>query len=196
MTSRIKNLSVAALSTMLLCTFANHGSAQSASKNDGFGAAQVSKFKIRSGSSQYSVASIQNRLTRQSVSSAGVRGVNQRNFLGGTSNSLAPRSKPFSGITRGPTVSPYLALSSPRASGSDYQSLIRPQQRAQRDNRRQQSDAIEKQRRLNQMAARAPFNTRGDEKRAPTGHAAVFLSLGSYQNTASYFPPPSQPKRR
>jgi hypothetical protein len=197
MTSRIYQLSAAALATVLLCASADHGWAQSSTKSDGFGASQVSRFKIRSGAGQYSVSNIQNRLSRQSVTSAGVRGVNQRNFLSTSSRSnLSQRSKPFSGVTRGPTVSPYLALSSPRASGSDYQSIIRPQQRRQRDNQRQQSAAIQQQRRLNQMAVKAPYSTRGDETRAPTGHAAVFQSLGSYQNTGGFFPPPSPPKRR
>ncbi|NOZ40521.1 MAG: hypothetical protein GXP24_09880 [Planctomycetes bacterium] len=113
-----------------------------------------------------------------------------------SSSSLTLRKKPFSSISRGPSVSPYLALSAPRAAASDYQTIIRPQQRKQRENQRQQAFAIRRLQQLNKMAARAPYSATGDENRAPTGHAAVFQSLGSYQNTGNYFPPPSRPKQR
>lgn len=190
------------MGSFLYCSLAGNGCAQFSTKaenqleSEGFGAAQVSRFKVRAGASQYSVSNIQNRLSRQSVSAAGVRGVNQRNFLSATTNTLSRPSKPFSGVKQGPTISPFLALSSPRASASDYQTLIRPQQRARRENDREQAYALQRRRSLNQMAARAPFSTTGDDQRAPTGHAAVFQSLGSYQNTGNYFPPPSQPKQR
>ena len=192
MTTTIRNLSVAALSAILVVALSGNGWSQAT----GYGAAQVSSFQGRNSSSHFSVSNIENRIKNRSVSNVGVPGVNRSNFLSTSSNALSRSSKPFASLNRGPAVSPYLALSAPRASASDYQSIIRPQQQAQRDNQRQQAFSIQRQRRLNQMAARAPFSTTGDEASAPTGHAAVFQSLGSYQNTGNYFPPPSRPKQR
>jgi len=197
MISTIKNLSFLALTTGLCCTFATDGWAQASSQSGGFGAASISRLRSRStGNGAFSVKGIQNRDLSRSVSRTGVQGINQRNFLSTATSPLSRSSKPFSSISRGPAVSPYLALSAPRAAASDYQTIIRPQQRKQRENQRQQAFAVQRQQRLNQMAARAPYSTTGDENSASTGHAAVFQSLGSFQNTGNYFPPPSRPKQR
>lgn len=187
---------VATLSAILLSMLTGTSWAQSSTKNSGFGSAQVANLQNQNSASQFSVGRIQNSIRNRAVGPVGVQGVNARNFLSPTSGSRSQASKPFSSLTRGPTVNPYLALSAPRASASDYYNLIRPQQQQQRVNQRQQALNIQQQRRLNQLAARAPFSTTGDENSAPTGHAAVFQSLGSYQNTGGYFPPPSQPKQR
>lgn len=193
MITTIKKLGVLALSAVLCCAFVGEGQAQSSSK--GFGATSVTAFQANNSASRFSVQNVRNSIRNRSASIVGIPGVNQRNFLG-SSSSMSQRSKPFSSVARGPTVSPYLALSAPRASASDYYNLIRPQQQQRRENQRQQMQTIQQQRRLNQMAARAPYSATGDENSAPTGHVAVFQSLGSYQNTGSYFPPRSQPKKR
>jgi len=185
-----------ALSTLLSGVFAVDGFAQSGSKDPGFGSATLRGLQIRNSASRFSVQNIQNRIRNQAVPAIGTLGVNRRNFLGNSSSQGSKQPKPFSGISQGPTVSPYLALSAPRASASDYYNIIRPQQQKQSENRRQQAFSIQRQRQLNQMAARAPYSATGDENSAPTGHAAVFQSLGSYQNTGGYFPPPSAPKGR
>ena len=170
--------------------------ARAQSDQQGFGNASVAQAIVNNSVQRYSVSNItRSNLNRASSSLVGVPGVNQRNFLG-AGGGISSRSKPFSSVTQGPTVSPYLALSAPRAAASDYYNIIRPQQQQRRENQRQQRQAIQQQRRLNQMAARAPFSTTGDENSAPTGHVAVFQSLGSYQNTGGYFPPPSRPKQR
>lgn len=182
--------------SMLLCVApAVDVFAQSDTK--GFGEAALGGLRNRNSAARFSVNNIQNSIRNRSVPTVGVRGVNQRNFLGNSpSSSLSQRSKPFSGISQGPTVSPYLALSAPRASASDYYNVVRPQQQQRQQNQRSQMQSMQKNRQLNQMAARAPYSTRGDENQAPTGHVAVFQSLGSYQNTGGYFPPPSPPKQR
>lgn len=179
---------------VLVLLSASNGFAQSG--QNGFGEATVRQLLTNNSAQRFSASTIvQRNLNRASSSFVGVPGVNQRNFLG-SGGASSPRRKPFSSVTQGPAVSPYLALSAPRASASDYYNVIRPQQQQRRENQRQQRQAIQQQRRLNQMAARAPFSTTGDENRAPTGHVAVFQSLGSYQNTGGYFPPPSRPKQR
>lgn len=162
----------------------------------GFGTTQAENL-IRSNSAErFSAQTVQRSLMQRSTLAVGVPGVNQRNFLGSTATPASLRTKPFSAVTRGPAVSPYLALSAPRASASDYYNIIRPQQQQRRENERQQIRTLQQQRRLNQLAARAPYSTTGDENQAPTGHVAVFQSLGSFQNTGNYFPPPSPPKQR
>ncbi len=188
----IKYLNVAAFSVLSLGLFTGEGWAQSGGYSD----ALLSGFKNRTSGSRFTATGIQNRLSNRSAVRPGVAGINQRNFLSTGSSPLTQLSKPFSSITRGPSVSPYLSLSSRGASASSYQSIIRPQQRKQRENQRQQAFAIQRQRKLNQLAARAPYSATGDESQAPTGHAAVFQSLGSFQNTGNYYPPPSSPKRK
>lgn len=188
----IKSLNVAVLSALLLSLFACEGWAQSGGYSD----ALLAGLKGRTNASRFSVAGIEGRLMNRSALRPGVAGINLRSFLGTGPSTLTQRKKPFSSISRGPSVSPYLALSAPRAAASDYQTIIRPQQRKQRENQRQQAFAIRRLQQLNKMAARAPYSATGDENRAPTGHAAVFQSLGSYQNTGNYFPPPSRPKQR
>ena len=190
-----KYLLAPSLAVLLGLALAGEGLAQDPANFTGFGTQQTQNLINRNSASRFSSSYIQNSIINRSAATVGVAGVNQRNFLGSTGIST-PRSKPFSSVTQGPTVSPYLALSAPRASASDYYNVIRPQQQQRRESQRQQRQDIQQQRRLNQMAARAPFSTTGDENRAPTGHVAVFQSLGSYQNTGGYFPPPSRPKQR
>ena len=199
----MNKLLVAAFSAIVcIVFFVSEASAQSgtrsggsASRPQGFGSATTNNFRRQNSAARFSSAQIQQNLLNRSATVVGVPGVNSRNFLGSSSSS-ASRNKPFSALQQGPTVSPYLALSAPRASASDYYSVIRPQQQQRAANQRQQRQTLHQQRRLNQLAAQAPFSTTGDQNSAPTGHAAVFQSLGSYQNTSSYFPPPSPPKRQ
>jgi len=194
----IQSLRVFALgffvAAFFLGTFSPEAFAQSGTK--GFGSTAASNFVNRNSASRFSTQRLTGDLRNQSVRAVGVPGVNQKNFLSNSSSPLGRKSKPFAGFSRGPSVSPYLALSAPRASAVDFQTIIRPQQQQNRANRRQQHQAAQQHRRLNQMAAKAPFSTTGDANRAPTGHAAVFQSLGSYQNTGGYFPPPSGGKAR
>lgn len=194
MKTMIEKFCVAALVACVGLTLASEGYAQSGTK--GFGTTQADLLRQQNSASRFTSQNIRTSLMSRATPTVGVAGVNQRNFLSSSSGNSVLRSKPFSGVSRGPTVSPYLALSAPRASASDYYNVIRPQQQQRSNNQRQQMRQLQQQRRLNQLAARAPFSTTGDENRAPTGHAAVFQSLGSFQNTGGYFPPPSRPKQR
>lgn len=191
MKSFLHKLNLFSFSTLAICLCGEPLMAQDTS---GYGASSVALIQARNSINRYTVNNVQAAVRNQAVSSVGERGVNLRNYLGSSSGSLSQRSKPFSASSRGPSVSPYLSLSAPRASASDYYSIIQPEQ--EREQRRQQRQALLRQRQLNQIAARAPYSTTGDETQAPTGHVAVFQSLGSFQNTGNYFPPPSQPKRR
>jgi len=84
-------------------------------------------------------------------------------------------------------VSPYLALNNSFNQVSDYYNIVRPQQEQQQVNQQLQRQNQANQRRLNQLAAKGPYSTRGDENSAPTGHSAVFQSLGTYLNTGGYY---------
>ncbi|MGI9327268.1 MAG: hypothetical protein ACR2PZ_18770, partial [Pseudomonadales bacterium] len=96
-------------------------------------------------------------------------------------------SKPFSSISRKPTVSPYLGLNSSFDQASSYFNNVRPQQQQQQVNQQLRRQNMANQHRLNQMAAAGPYSPRGDENAAPTGHTAVFQNLGTYLNTGGYY---------
>jgi hypothetical protein len=105
---------------------------------------------------------------------------------GGASRiSTGPVSKPFSNISREPTISPYMLLFNNdglRDTSFNYQTLVQPmlqqQQINQQVNRQQQQ--INQQ--ISAMAARNAFSVQGSEQLPPTGHAAVF------NNTLNFFP--------
>ena len=170
--------------------------AQSAPKS--FGSTIANEFKTQNSSSWHSANNVRTRLNENSVS---LNRFAPRNPPKRSPQAQKP-SKPFSSISRGPTVSPYLALSNPRGQVSDYFNIIKPQREQQRLNRQQQRTNQQLQRqnlanlhRLNEMAAEGPYDTRGSERMAPTGHTSFRQEyLGSYFNTGGYFPPPSEPK--
>jgi len=191
MTTSSKFLSIAILSIGVCSGFAANAWAQAG----GFGGTAVTRFQRANSSAQYSATATRNRVLQSSVGQVGVAGVNRRSFLSTDKTLLTQKSKPFSSVSRSPSVSPYLALSAPLATATDYYNVVRPQQQ-QRDQQRQTSYSIQRTHKLNQMAARGPYSTTGDQNSAPTGHAAVFQSLGSFQNTGNYFPPPSRPKQQ
>ncbi len=193
MSTRIGNLAIVTLSVIACLVYADLNWAQSGFK--GFGTQSTENLIRNNSAERFSTRFQQNQVLNRSIGFIGTPGVNQRNFLGSTGGA-GQRTKPFSSLSRGPSVSPYLALSAPRAAAADYYNVIRPQQQQRREDAARQRQTLQQQRRLNQLAARAPFSTTGDETKAPTGHVAVFQSLGSYQNTGGYFPPPSQPKKR
>lgn len=110
------------------------------------------------------------------------------NFIG-KSNAAKSNfsSKPFSSVSRSPAVSPYLGLTSSFNQATSYYNTVRPQQEQQRVNQQLSRQNYANQRRLNQLAAQGPYSAKGDQNSAPTGHAAVFQSLGNYLNTGGYF---------
>ncbi len=177
------------------------GTAYSQSGTTGYGAYQTNGIRNLNSSSQFTSTRIQQQLQHRSVN-------NDRQYLSRITPPArqAARqnvSKPFSSVSRGPTVSPYLALSNSRNQVSDYYNIVRPQREQRSLNRQQQQfnqqllrQNTANQHRLNEMAAAGPFDPKGSEDIAPTGHAAVHQSLGNYLNFGGYFPPPSEPKQR
>jgi len=163
--------------------------AQSNSKN--YGSRRARELSSSNNSSQFSSSGIQRRLRGLSVRRDRFAKPNL-----GPSRSLSsnPSSKPFSTISRSPTVTPYLALNNSFNQVSDYYNIVRPQQEQRRVNQQMQRQHETSRRRLNQLAAQGPYSRTGNENAAPTGHAAVFQSLGTYLNTGGYYagPPTSQ----
>jgi hypothetical protein len=111
------------------------------------------------------------------------KGVNKQIFstFNSSKNQTRKKNKPFSSSTRGPAVTPYLGLTGlPSGGAPNYYSNVKPQLDQQRLNQRAQRENMKMQHQLNQMSAQAPFNPKGSEQMAPTGHAAVYLDLGGY----------------
>ncbi len=171
------------------------GSVAAQAQQSGYAKRSLEVIKSRNSASYYSVPNLTRRNLASGISQVGVVGVNRRSFLG-SSNPRRPAPKPFSSINRGSTVSPYLSLGSSLNSTNDYYNLVRPQQQQRRRNEQVQRQLLANQQRLGQMSAQAPYNPRGNEDNAPTGHTAVFQSLGSYLTTGNYFPPPTAPKNQ
>jgi len=191
------SLVLSAVALVALCV--GTVSAQSSSK--GFGTTRANEFRNNNSSNRFSSDTMKSRLNYQSVS--------RNRFAPRASRTPPSRStaaqrapKPFSSISRGPAVSPYLALSDPRSQASDFYNIIQPRreqrrmnQQQQRVNQQLQRENQANQHRLNQMAAVGPFDPRGSETVAPTGHAAVFQHMGNYLSYGGYFPPPSPGKK-
>jgi hypothetical protein len=111
----------------------------------------------------------------------------------GAGNSFSG-SKPFSGFSQGPTVSPYLNLFRVDLSGNNalnYQTLVEPQLRQQQLNQQIQQKAQQTNYRLQAIAAQADFNPQGSREEFPTGHQTVFMYYGHYYPVAR----PVQKKR-
>ena len=161
----------------------------------GVGAVQANAFRIQNSARQFTTSRIRGQINAQSYGVAGVQGVNARRFgdaFAGTSSG----AKPFQSLNRGPSVTPYLGLSSSFNQVSDYYNIVRPQQEFQRAREQQarttertQRQLVAQQHRLNQMAAAPPFDIRGDDETPPTGHGVSYMSFGNFQSTGGYFAP-------
>jgi len=96
-------------------------------------------------------------------------------------NKSRPKKKPFSSTHRGPSVTPYLGLSGlPTGGAPNYYSNVKPRLDQQRINQQNQRRNQAMQHQLNQVAAQPPFNPKGSDTIAPTGHTAAFMNLGGY----------------
>jgi len=182
MITRYKAFAIVLSSTIGLVLTSHSALAQSGTKS--YGSNRISELTNRTGASRFSSKFIRDQLTASSVTRVRAAGSNLGAYKP-TSSSF--NSKPFSSISRKPTVSPYLALNNSFNQVSDYYNIVRPQREQQQVNQQLQRQNQANQRRLNQMAAKGPYSTRGDENSAPTGHTAVFQSLGTYLNTGGYF---------
>lgn len=175
------------LLTCLICMFAG----QSVRAQSGYGASLLKSYQNQASTRKYTLRAVQNQVANRSVSASGVYGVNRQNYSN-IFSSPSQRSKPFASLQRGPTVSPYLSLSSSLNGVSDYYNVVRPQQaqqEQQRANQRQQRQMYANERRLNQIAAQGPYDLQGDENLAPTGHSTTYLYNGNFGTTGNYFPP-------
>ena len=158
-----------------------------------FGQATTRSFVAQNSANRFSVGQIQQQINSRSFGAVGVAGVNRRTF-GDAFSASNNASKPFSSLNRGPSVSPYLALSGSLNSVSDYYNIVRPRQdfRRQREVQERQNQLAQRQimanqHRLNQLAARAPYDIRGDENQAPTGHAVTLMHFDNFQNRGGFF---------
>lgn len=103
------------------------------------------------------------------------------NFNLGSSPTLA--SKPFTGFSPEPTVSPYLNLFREDFDGNgdlNYSTLVRPQLQQQQFNSNVQRQNMEMARKVQAISAQPDFNPRGSESQYPTGHPTVFMYHGRY----------------
>jgi hypothetical protein len=103
-------------------------------------------------------------------------------------------SKPFTGFSQGPAVSPYLNLfrnDQNGFQGFNYSTLVQPELQQQQFNQRLQQENQQTTRRLQAISAQADYNVQGAKDQFPTGHQTVF------QYTGHYFPQqrPHQKKR-
>jgi len=92
-------------------------------------------------------------------------------------------SKPFSGYSPSPTVSPWLNLFREDFGGNsdlNYQTLVRPQLQQQQFNQQMQREAFESSRRLQALAASSAYNIQGSTTQPPTGHQSAFMYYGRY----------------
>ncbi len=174
---------------------------QAQDNSRGFGAAQIQALKARNSANQFTIDTANRQAINQGVTSVGVVGVNRQNFATGNRSPLVGNAgiagsgaKPFSRLDRGPTVSPYLALSNPFSTPSDYYNIVKPQQEQSRVNQQMARQQYTQSRKLNQLAAQGPYQITGTERYAPTGHGSGFMRFGTYMNTGGYFAPPTQPK--
>jgi len=164
----------------------------------GAASGELARIQRQNSSVQFSADQMNRQVLNRAAPMVGVRGVNMRNFMQPSGNQ-GPTSKPFSGIDRGPSVTPYLSLANPfnTVAGDEFFTQIRPQREQAQQRQRAQQTARQQavqQRRLSQAAAMGPYSITGSEEFAPTGHGATFMQMGAFQNTGGYFAPMTQPK--
>ncbi|RIK77456.1 MAG: hypothetical protein DCC67_12680 [Planctomycetota bacterium] len=147
------------------------------------GSSQVSAIMQRNSASAYSASQIQNSIINRALPRYGTPTNYNRGLLSNAFSTRQQPQRPFSNVQRGTNVTPYIGLLSENPFNSpttNYFALVRPQLEQQRMNERIQQQNIAMQRRLNDIAAMAPYDPSGSERMAPTGHAAVFMNFGGY----------------
>jgi hypothetical protein len=165
-------LTLSVLAVLCVLLVASDSQAQSA-----YTRAEINR--INSVSNPQSVA---NGLSVDRIRAAAIGSAIPRGVAPGLLNGALGRpNKPFSTISRGPSVTPYLALDQPFAnSATNYYTLVRPQLEQQRINQQMQRQTELMQRQLSQVTSRPPYDPQGSEMMAPTGHGAVYMNYGSY----------------
>lgn len=178
---------------LCLCLLADGSNLFGQAAMSNYAATQLNMLKNQNSASAYSIASFRQQAVTSAVGTTGVPGVNFRTY-GLQPTNLSSRRKPFSGAQMSPTVSPYLALSNPFATATDYYNIVRPQQEQRRINQQVAQRQYAQEKQLNQVAAQGPYSITGNEEMAPTGHSAGYMQYGAYSNTGTYFPAPTKPQ--
>ncbi len=184
---------LAIATTLVLTTFCFEAPRASAQN---VGAAALNNLYKQNSTSRFTIAREQQLVISQGIRPVGVPGVNRQNFAPRYLDDMSQKQKPFSRIDREPAVSPYLALSNPFSTASDYYNIVKPQQEQRRINQQVARQQYVQQKRLNEVAAQGPYSITGDDELAPTGHGSGFMQLGAYLNTGSYFAPPTAGKKQ
>ncbi len=93
-------------------------------------------------------------------------------------------SKPFSGYSAPPTISPYVNLFRTDANGAqnafNYTTLVRPELQQQQINQQLQRQQTQESRQLQRIAAQPQLNPQGSKDLYPTGHETTFQYYGHY----------------
>lgn len=165
---------------------------------------EVGRLRNQSLGSDLKATQISNRTLRQGVQ-VGIPGVRTLANPGSFSSSFGTRraasfdsfgsrsggAKPFSSVSRGPTVSPYLNLfvGTDGLAGDDevalnYQTLVKPQIRQQEINQSFQLQQQALNRRVQQLSARPAFDPRGSQTQSPTGHPTAFFNHSHFYPSA------------
>lgn len=142
-----------------------------------------------------------NSTLRNDLASTRIPGISNFQLTTGTASSGAGRtsastsipltggglsgSKPFSNITRSPTVSPFLNLFNTGIGGTsssfdNYNTLVRPQLDQQRTNRQLQLQNQKLNQRVQQISAQPAFQAQGSDRIMATGHSTVFGYYGRF----------------
>ncbi len=159
---------------------------ESSAQTGGYGDSRISQLQTATSAANFTTDRIRGSVINNSLPRSPVGQFS----TGVVSNALGRASKPFSSISRGPSVTPYLALDNPFTSpATSYYTQIRPQLEQQRINQQQQRQNQLLQRQISQFTSQAPYNPAGSENMAPTGHASVFM------NHAGYYTMPQPPRK-
>jgi hypothetical protein len=159
----------------------------------GYAAQEINRIQTMNDSSQFSSSWIRDSAYRNAMPRMGLSATVSRNLFG---NALNRPNKPFSSVSKGPSVTPYLALDQPFTnSATQYYTQIRPRQEQQRLNQQMERQTQLMQRQLSEVTARPPYDPRGSESMAPTGHTAVFMTNTNFMNYGGYYQQP-RPQRR
>lgn len=172
---------------------------------------QLSTLRRQDIGTGYTAASINRQsLSRASIATPGIGGYTMQTRVGGINTNIAgggnvsrpaasfgpgisaPASKPFSGVSTRPTVSPYLNLFREDLDGAsdfNYQTLVQPELRQQEINQNLQRQQQEISGRVQQLVAQPAFNPQGSQTQFPTGHQTLF------RNHSHFYPALAQPRR-
>lgn len=184
---------LACLTLFLAAGLAQQSAAQSGSRG-GFTNQQLSRFSRQASGANFTSQAFVRQAYSQGVDLRGGFGAGRnisRNFNSGAAGfgggRSRPSSRPFSNISRRPSLSPYLGLFQEGFDENEnalaYQTIVRPQLRQQRFNNQVRRQAAQMEARLQSIAAGSGFNAQGNQQLAPTG-----VSPGAYRFLSHYYP--------